>query len=222
MACSILVHAEHLHDYLIDLRGAQRSELLNDESAKPQERLFGAAQHRIRVALGFIVGAEQNYFLALDLSGDEMQQLERRGVGPLQILEHDEERLLARQTPEELGKVPQQTRLDLRRISAGSCSIALSNCSEIGKQLPEIRGAAPRQHRQGSGIQLSDEGQQGIREQSVRYARLDRIGATDGNIPAALGRTFGSGGGKTRLADSTFPHNEDRTAGTFCRFVDCF
>src|ERR1700686_514535 len=65
----------------------ERRQLLNSQRAKPEQRLFGAPQDRIRVALSLVVGAEQNDFLARDLSCNKVKQLERRCIGPLKILE---------------------------------------------------------------------------------------------------------------------------------------
>ena len=56
--------------------------------------------------------------IAADLARDEMQHLERRAVGPLEILEHDEQRTLRGEAREELREVPEQARLELGRIAA--------------------------------------------------------------------------------------------------------
>src|SRR6266705_1912920 len=106
MPCRCLLHAEHLLDDFIYLRLLERTELAHTERSETQQRLLRAAQDRVGVALGLVVGPEEKYSLALDLAGHKMQQLERRRVGPLKILEYDKERLLGRESAEKLGEVP--------------------------------------------------------------------------------------------------------------------
>jgi len=79
----------------------------HDERAESHERLFRAPEHRIQLAVRFVVGAEQNNFLALNLPRHEVQQLERGRVRPLEIFEHDEQGLPGGEPPEKLRKIPE-------------------------------------------------------------------------------------------------------------------
>ena len=81
-----LLNTEHLLDDFLHVRLLERTELVDSERSETQQRLFRAAQYRVGVSFGLVVGPEQNYFLALDLPCHEMQQLERRRVSPLKIL----------------------------------------------------------------------------------------------------------------------------------------
>ena len=108
-----LVDTERLRNELLHLLSLQRIEPPNGKAAETQERLLRAAQRDVRIPLSFVVCTEKNDSLARDLSRDEVQQLERRCVSPLKILEYDEERLLRREPSEKLGKVPEQARLYL-------------------------------------------------------------------------------------------------------------
>ncbi len=89
-----LFNTEHPLDYFLNVHLLEGTELVDSERSEAQQRLFRAAQDRVGVSFGLVVRAEQDYFLVLDVPCHEMQQLERRCVSPLEILEHDEERLL--------------------------------------------------------------------------------------------------------------------------------
>ena len=82
-----LVHTERLRDELLHLFSFERIEPPHGKAAETQERLLRAAQGDVRIPLGFVVCPEKNNSLARDLSRDEVQQLERRRVSPLKILE---------------------------------------------------------------------------------------------------------------------------------------
>ena len=120
-----LLDSESLLDDFLHLLLFERIELPHREASEARERLLGAPQNCVGVALGFDVRPEQNDPLALDLARDEMEQFERGGVGPLKILENDEQRFFRREPSEELCEVPQQACLDLGGIRAGGSVLAI-------------------------------------------------------------------------------------------------
>src|SRR5262249_3159178 len=79
---------------------------------------LGAAQRSVSAKIRIVVRADQQQPLAADLPRDEMQHLERRAVRPLQILEHEQQRLLRGETRTQPREIPEHTRLELGRISA--------------------------------------------------------------------------------------------------------
>ena len=118
------VSSEHLMHESFHFGLRKRSQSLHGEDAEPQQRLLGAAQDRIEVALGFVVSAEEHDLVLGDLAGDEVKELQRRRVRPLQVFQDDEEWLLGGQSPQKLGEVPEKTRLYLRGIRSHRCSLA--------------------------------------------------------------------------------------------------
>ncbi len=129
---------------------------MNDERAESQQRLLSGSQDRVRVPLGLVVRSEENYFLRLDLPRDEVQQLQRRRVRPLQVLQDDEERLLGGEASQKLREAPEQSSLELGRVGAGGGTVPFGRCTETWKEVREVRCATTRQHRHGCRIQLAD------------------------------------------------------------------
>jgi hypothetical protein len=113
------VHAEHRMHQLVDRRARERREAYQTRAAHRRQRLLGRAKGRIVLALGGIVGAEDRDSGRGNLPCDEMQQLQRGRVGPVEILEHEQERFLRREATEELGEVPEQARLQLGGVAPG-------------------------------------------------------------------------------------------------------
>src|SRR2546423_14643709 len=97
--------------------------------------MLGSPQSGVRVALRFIVGAKKQDVLRFEMARDIMKQLERRSVGPLEIVEEDEQRLLRRHSPEELRKIPEKQRFQLGRVK--SCGGVAVNVT--GKREYEVR-----------------------------------------------------------------------------------
>src|SRR5882672_10195084 len=97
-----LVHTERQRDDLVHLLSFEWIELAHSETAEAQQGLLGAAQRGVRIPLSLVVRPEENYFLARNLSRHKMQQLERRSVSPLKILEYDKEWLFRRESSEKL------------------------------------------------------------------------------------------------------------------------
>src|SRR5207244_1803628 len=76
----------------------------------------------------------------------------------------------------------------------------------------ELGVAAARQERQRRGFDGAQQWQQGVRENRVRYACLDRISAPDGDDDVALCRRFEQRAREPRLTNAAFSSNDDRAS----------
>ena len=101
------IDSERCMEELSDFCLAQRTETDLRRNAEASERLLGGALYRIDVALGVIVSRDECHTLSRYLSRDKMKKLERRCVGPLEILEHEAQWLLRRVSAEELAEIPE-------------------------------------------------------------------------------------------------------------------
>src|SRR5437764_7076209 len=102
--------------------------------------MLGSPQSGVRVALRFIVGAKKQDVLGFEMARDIVKQLERRSVGPLEIVEEDEQRLLRRHSPEELRKIPEKPRLQLGRVQSGG-GVPVTAAGKSGKEIRKLGGA---------------------------------------------------------------------------------
>ena len=101
-----------------------------ESSTDRSQRLLGAAEHRIDLALSVIIRHENRDRMCRDLSSYEVKKLERRCVSPLKVLENDAQRLLRRELAEQLREIPLQPCLALRCIFSRRCSCAIARCAE--------------------------------------------------------------------------------------------
>ena len=101
-----------------------------------------------------------------------MQQLERRAVGPLEVLQHEQDRPLRGELAEELGEAPVQPRLHVAPVSrvAAAC-VAVANA---GQMLASVAAVAAREHRERRRRQTAQHGGERVGEHRVRHARLHR------------------------------------------------
>ena len=153
---------------------------------------------------------DQHDPIAADLPRDEVEHLERRAVGPLKILQHDQHRPLDREARQELRQVPEQPCLQLRRI-ASRRRRRLSAILERGKELHQLRGSAAGEQREHRRLHGAQQRKQRVGEYGVRNARLDGIGAANGDGEPALRRLFGERVHQVGLADPAFADDEERS-----------
>src|SRR6185437_1095663 len=211
--------SEHLVDQLLDLRLFERSQPLDTQRAETKQGLLCAAQSLIRVALGIVVGTDQDNLLVADLARDEMQQLQRGNVGPLQILQNDEQRLLGREPGQELAEIPEEPRLDLRGIGPRRRAIACTGSGEMGKDVAEFRCAAAREQGERRRLELTDQGQQCVGEKRIRHPCLDGVCPANRDAPAALYSTVGCCRGEPGFANATFADDENRATSALGRLI---
>ena len=110
-AKSLLEQRHHVVD-------AERLEPESLRALEPAQRTLRAAERRVPAQIRIVVRPDEQHALAADLSRDEVQHLERRAVRPLQVLEHEQQRLLRRKAGEQLREIPEDARLQLGRIAA--------------------------------------------------------------------------------------------------------
>src|SRR4029079_16976723 len=190
---------------------------MHGEQAESLQRLLGAAQHRIRVTLRLVVGRQQDQFLRTDLPREEVQQLERRRISPLQVLEDDEQRLLRGQAAEELSEVPQQPRLYLGWIAAGTPALAIGCPAQIGKEVPEVRRRAAGENGERRRIHLLYHRKQRVREERVGDTGLHGVRAANRYVPSPFRGALRRCGGEARLADAAFADDENGPSGSLRR-----
>src|SRR6476620_9718097 len=116
-ANGVLGRAEHAAKQLG--RGALREarELLRARETNANERLLGRSEHLVVLTVRRAVGTENGDSRAGELARGEVQQLERQRIGPVQVLEYDQQRRLLGIANEELQEGPEQSRLQLGRIA---------------------------------------------------------------------------------------------------------
>ena len=110
-AKSLLEQRHHVVD-------AERLKPESLRALEPAQRTLRAAQRRVPAQIRIVVRSDEQQAIAADLSRDEVQHLERRAVRPLQVLQHEQQRLLRRQAGEQLREIPKDARLELGRIAA--------------------------------------------------------------------------------------------------------
>ena len=123
--------------------------------------------------IGIVVRPDEHDPIAADLARDEVQHLERRAVGPLEILQHDQHRPLGREARQELGEVPEQARLELGRIAARRRR-RLASAVERGKELHQLRRAAAREQREHGRLHGAQQRKERVGEHGVRNAASRR------------------------------------------------
>ncbi len=60
--------------------------------SKPLQRLFDAEQGRVGEPLALVDRAEEEDLAVGEVASREVEKLERRGVGPVEIVQHDQQR----------------------------------------------------------------------------------------------------------------------------------
>ena len=197
--------------------GEQRIAVAPREGAEPQdsggresdERTLRVDECRVRLPLRVVVRAENGDVLALQLTRDEMQELERGRVRPLQVLEDDEQRTSRREAAKKLTEAPQQARLELRRVASHLCARNAAHI-ERREETGELPLAATREHRERRLVHGLERRQQRVREQRVRHAGFDRIRSSDRGRPAAAQRRVHDGVREPGLADPAVASKEGR------------
>ncbi len=139
-----------------------------------------------------------------------MQQLQRGGVRPLEVLEHEQHRLLRGEADQELAKVPEQTRLELRRVGTGVGARAVAFGTQAREKLAQLGGPAAGKHSEVRGFHRPQNRHERVSEYRVGNAGLDRIRATDGDGEPGLLRAVGNGFDEPRLADAALARHEYR------------
>ena len=153
--------------------------------------MLHVAQRLVALELLLRVRADDRDTRASDLSRDEVQQLQRRGVGEMQVFEHEQKRLLVGEPREELGAIPEQTRFAI------ALAVGIFGVGALGKSRTDCSEpiATSREHVARAGIEPAKDVHHRVGPYGVRHAGLDRVHAADAHRPAialgALGQRLG-------------------------------
>ena len=195
--------AENVLEQLRELVAGQPRQL---DPARPRVALELGQQRAQRVASVQLVGAvggDDEHPLGPQAAREEDEERARRAVGPVDVLEHERERLLAAQQVEQRQQRLEQPRLALRRL-AGRARLA----AELGEQRREL-GAGAGGELVENRVALAREPAQDADDRRVGellVAELDAL--ADRDAGAAVGRPAGELGDRARLADARLARHE--------------
>ena len=181
-------------------------------SREPQalQRLLHPEQGGTRKPLRFVDGAEQQDSALRKVARREVEQLERGRIGPVQVVEHDEQGAARGQRLEELRERPAELEVRVRRarrgIGAGDAG------TEQGEEHLEFRLRAPGEDRQRLLPELLEGGEQRVGEERVGHARLDGVRTPGGDRQPQPPRLLRHGSGQAALAHAPLAGEEDGPA----------
>src|SRR5262245_10491153 len=137
-----------------------------------------------------------------------MQQLERRRIRPLQVLEDEEQGALRGESRQKLREIPQQSCLELGWITTrgGTSPLVMR---ERREKLRQVCHTTARQEREHTRLEAAEDRQQRVGQHGVRNAGLYGIRAPRRDREPALRRLLGDGGREPRLTDAAFAHEKD-------------
>jgi hypothetical protein len=170
------------------LRGGERSHGGHARGAERGERLLGGAEQRVLVALGFVVRPhhQEARRARVGLAGDEVEQLGGRRVGPLQVLEHEEQRAPRGEPGQQLRHAPEEPRLGLGgRGPRGGDGGRRRVGPQGGEEARELAGRAAGRERERGRVEAPERGEECVGEDRVRHPGLDGVRAPLGEAPAA-------------------------------------
>ena len=161
------------------------------------------AQRVAAVQLVGAVGRDHEHALGPQAAGEEDEEGARRAVGPVDVLEHERERLLAAEVVEQREQRLEQPRLALRRLAA-----VLRLRAELREQGGELRARAGGQLVE-HGVAVARERAQDAHDRRVGQlllAELDALAERDAR--AALAGAACELGQHPRLADARLAGDE--------------
>ena len=149
--------------------------------ATERDRQLGA-----RVRLGMAIGGDRQQRHVGQRAGDELEGQQRRGVGPVQVVEDDDERLL-------LGRGRQQRREGVEEAKASLVGVQLGGARGLAQRLAELGQQAgdPGRARAESGTQRREVG--AARERAADLHPRP-VGGRAAAVPAAAPRPRGPAG----------------------------
>src|SRR5688500_4659921 len=149
-----------------------------------------------------------------------MQELERRCIGPLEILEHDAERLFCRETTSEIHEAREEPRLEFGCIDRRAQSLASLSIAERGEKNAELVAVAAREDVERGGLETLEKRQEGIGEQRVGNSGLHRVRPADEDRPSIGRRPLRHFHEQSRLPYTTFSADEECSALAFLRRIE--
>jgi hypothetical protein len=118
-------------------------------------------------------------------SGDELEQKQRRGVGGVEVVENDQERLRRPRRPEEGGGRVEEPEPGVLRIGRGPCRHVRQHLADLGDDLRELGGARSELPTEGLWCLDADVGAQCLHPRPVggRAARFPATAPHDPDPP---------------------------------------
>ena len=129
------------------------------------------------------VGRDQLYALSAQIAGQEREQVAGRAIGPVHVLEHEHERISAREAAQEAEDQLEQPSLRHRRRRAPVLLAGL----ELGKQWRQFLSAERRQLLPRRGIELPHPRTQCLDERPEGKPSLLQVQATADEADRAVG-----------------------------------
>ena len=135
----------------------------------------------------------------------------------MQILQHQQQRLLFRETREKLRAVPEQSRLAIALFRIVGGRILGERRTDCSQPVP-----ATREHIARGGIQIAQQVHQRVRPDRVRNAALHRIHPADRHRPTILLGALGDRLRQSRLPDPGRPGDHVHAAVSGCGVAQPF
>ena len=108
-----------------------------------------------------------------------------------------------------------QSCLELRCIGVRCDAIPLSRCAKCRKEIRQLSQPSSSEQGQFAGFDVPEKRDKRISEQSVRNSSLDRVCATDYNLPAVMLRSLGGRCKQMRFSNTAFPGDDESCPGAF-------
>lgn len=190
-------HLEERPEQFFRRFGCEGGEVVPPQDPERDERALEVVE---RVQVATVPGrsrAQDPNRLALELACEEMEERQRRCVGPVEVFGHDEERVPLRQALQKLGKAPEEAGPRFARIPTLQ---PVSDAAQRREELPEIAGRAAGEHRERGFVEFLEDREESVREEVVGHARLDRVRSPVGHRPTPPGRFLRQRAGHPGLA----------------------
>ena len=192
----------HLGD--VSGRHGRHGDRLREPSPAPD--LDDLRQGVAPVELVAAMDREQHHPAPDEAPGDVVQQLARRAVGPVDVVEHQHQTPIAGPQVEQRHERLEEPLLGLRRIPGGRSRRPVR---ELREQLRQLSGRRAELDAQGGGVGLVEAVPHRLDERQVRERELRFGAAAPQDVEPQLARPAGQLGGQAGLPDSGLPGEQD-------------
>src|ERR1044071_4938136 len=120
-----------------------------------------------------------------------MEKLQRRSVGPVQVFQNDQKRLLCSKLSQQLREIPLQSCLELGCIGARRHAIAIAWGSQCREKVRQLAKTSSCEKSEPARIHVPEERHKCVRKESVRNACLYSVCTAGNNLPSVLLYSFG-------------------------------
>ena len=215
--------AEDVGEQLAQLVARQARELDPAGARVALELGQQRAQRVPAVQLVGAVGRDHEHALGPQAAAEEGEEGARRAVGPVDVLEHERERLLAAELVEQRQQRLEQARLAARRLVRAQLLGAAAGAApvELRQQRGELRAHA-RGQRVENGVTLTRERAQDAHDRCVGQLLLAELDALADRHPrAAVAGAARELGDHAGLADARLTRDEGQGRSAIRRVAQC-